>query len=309
MSGGDGNTPPAEAPHGEPPPAAPAGWAAALEAARERVDAALRDHGPPLLIYQMGKVASATLHHSLRAAPELAVFHVHRMSPANIERDRAAYARRGITLSPDNALGLALHERLCGADSDGPRSGPPARIVTLVREPIGRNVSAFFQNLDRFVARPDAHATLSTDELREAFVERFPHDEPLTWFDHEWGPVLGLDPWRYPQPRDRGWQHVTVGRWDLVWMRHDLPDADKLRLLQRAWELPGLDAAVEHPVVRNRAADKPYAAAYARFLAQVRLPEALVEAAYASRYATHFLPADERARLRRRWLTGPPAQG
>lgn len=299
MSDGDGNTPRAAA--------LPAEWAAALDAARQRVDAALRDHGPPLLIYQMGKVASATLHHSLRASAELAVFHVHRMAPPNIERDRAAYARRGITLSPDNALGLALHERLCGPDTDGPRTGPPARVVTLVREPVGRNVSAFFQNLDRFVGRPDAHEHLSVDELRDAFIERFPHDEPLTWFDDEWAPVLGLDPWRYPFAHDRGWQRMTVGRWDLVLMRHDLPDADKLRLLQRAWELPGLEAVVEHPVVRNRAADKSYAEAYARFLEQARLPERLVEAAYASRYARHFLRSEERARLARRWVKGLPA--
>lgn len=94
-----------------------------------RADVDLNQSKPlPILIYQMGKVASRTIYKSLLYTPGMQVFHVHRI---------------GKDVHPN------LYERVA-------RFGHPAKIITLVREPISRNISDFFQHLDQYCGTKNA---------------------------------------------------------------------------------------------------------------------------------------------------------
>ena len=92
----------------------------------------------PVLVWQMGKVGSSTIVNSLHQARfDGAVFHVHVLSGALIGRGELfkKAVRQGTVAYLYN---VALRELLCGGNRRW-------KIISLVREPVGRNISAFFQ--------------------------------------------------------------------------------------------------------------------------------------------------------------------
>ncbi|MGH7443871.1 MAG: putative capsular polysaccharide synthesis family protein [Longimicrobiales bacterium] len=231
--------------------------------------------------------------------PELAVFKTHRMNPERI----ASYYRERRRLGEVEPyryvddLGLALHDEII-------RRHIPVRIVTLVREPIARNVSAYFHILEVLWQRSDAYSALSTEELTRGFLERGRHIVPLEWFDQEFRPVTDLDVYSTPFPAAAGCLRLRAGPHDVLVLRADLDDAAKA---QRLAEWLGLE---DFELMRmNEAGRKHYAGTYAAAIRQMRLPPSYVDEMLESRYARHFFSAAELMQLRAQWVAEEHAGG
>jgi hypothetical protein len=235
----------------------------------------------PVIVYQMAKVGSSAIVEALRREP-LPLFHVHRMSAEHLERMRAERRARGWLVPPiqrHDRVGLALNAKIIAA-------GRPAKIVTLVRDPIARNLSSYFEHLDAIWNVRDAHAVIPLDELCSGFVERFLHDEPLTWFDDEMLPVLGVDVYEHPFPADG---HTTIG--DILILRSELPDDVKRSALSSF-----LSRAIA-PLRRvNETRDTAKGAVYEQFRRALRIPDDYVARMRSSRYYQHFYGARPVAR-------------
>lgn len=243
----------------------------------------------PVLVYQMGKVASTSIYVSLKESTDLDVFHAHRLNPENIARVREEHLQRG-DVPPDDTRGLYLYKRLIK-----PRR-KSIRIITLIREPVGRNISAFFQNLESFERMKGAHSALEVEELVRDFIHKYNHDVPLTWFDEELRAATGIDVYQHPFPHEKGYQRIDEPPFHVLIMRHDLDDGEKSA---RIAEFLGLDSF--HITRVNISADKEYAETYQAFLASIQLPEDYVDRMLSSRYARHFYSPEEREALSQRW--------
>lgn len=242
-----------------------------------------------VLVYQMGKVASTSVFHSLLDLPGCQAYHVHRMAPDNIARMRQAYLDRGMP-PLDDRLGRQLYQRLV-------LPGRPASVISLVREPISRNISAFFQGLDGYAGQRDAHRHLDTDALIDCFFSRYLHSIPVEWFDREMKASLGIDVFDSPFPRAQGHQQLASGPYRLLLMRHDLDDEVKERAVA---EFLGRDDFRLRRV--NEASAKGYAEAYRAFRERIRVPAEYADGLLGSRYARHFYDAEALAAFRRRWV-------
>ncbi len=241
-------------------------------------------------VYQMGKVASSSVYRSLRQIPRLEVHHAHRINPENIRRVQESHRRRGMAES-DDRVGAELHRQLTSG-----KAGRDIRIITLIREPVGRNVSAFFQNLDVFEKTDAAHRKLKLPQLIADFIDQYDHDTPLDWFDREMKPVTGIDVFTHPFDRKQGWQEIHSGMFHLLILRHDLHDELKQERIAAFLGIPPFRL-----LRMNEGSGKAYSQAYRDFLDQVTLPEEYVEGMLESRYAQHFFSDEERRRLRARW--------
>ena len=137
----------------------------------------------PIIVHQMAKVGSASIERAIRARlPDRAVFHTHRLNP-DWWLTRSGGSRLSARISRDGFQGFQL--------------------VTPIREPIGRNISALFENFDEFF---DGDAeNMSASEAIATFVERYSHGEPLTWFDQETKAVFGIDVYETPFDHERGY--------------------------------------------------------------------------------------------------------
>lgn len=247
---------------------------------------------PLVLVYQMGKVASSSITQALLQVEDLHVFQVHPMSPDGLRHARDATRRRAP--STDDlvmyALGRALYRGII-------KAGRRAKIITLVREPIDRNISFYFQNLDFLWSTADAHKKVGLGRLLEEFLDRFDHDETLGWFDYEFKAALGVDLYAHEFPHDLGHLRLDAGRHEILVLRSDLEDAAKAGCLA---EFLGVEGVTLAPA--NAAAQKPYADTYREFRRRLRLPERYVNHMLDSKYARHFFSPGERDVLRSRWL-------
>ena len=253
----------------------------------------------PVLIYTAPKVASTAVTNALQAAGQT-VFHVHMISAASMRSLREAMRRRGLARMKWDALGLEDIGKALAAELIEPRH--PARIVSLVRDPVARNISFYFETLDVLWQTERAHKHVSVERLLAEFHERFRHERGIDWFDNEFKPVLGLDVYEHPFPHDRGYQRIDSGPYEVLIMRHDLDDRVKEKCLA---ELVGLDTVSLTP--KNVSAQKPYADVYREFLRRVELPEDYVDRLLGSKYARHFYAPEELARFRARWVKGSAA--
>lgn len=237
----------------------------------------------PIIVYQMGKVGSSSVQESLHRCGYKPVYHLHRMNPAHIQRIRAEYAQKNQP-PPDDSLGEKLYAEII-------QSRRPAHFITLVREPIGRNISAYFQNLTRFSA-----SSVSIDAQIDAFLRDYPHDVPLTWFDDEVKPVLGIDVYSEIFPLEKGWIRFQNGPFELLLLRIELEDALKEKVIRDFIQRPDFKL-----INANAAESKEYADRYREFTHTIRLPESYIEKMCSAKYTRHFYSADEIEKIRAKW--------
>lgn len=269
-----------------------------------------RRREPPVLVYQMGKVGSETVAGSLEAAGLMGrVYHVHFLSDAGVRWATDVYRARWQPGVSATHLWESLHlrRRLHEATPES-----PWKVVTLMRDPVARNLSSFFQvgdlqfglDWDELLPRRDEPGIV--DELTARFLDEFDeHDRPLRWFDDELAPVFGVDVLDAPSPASSGWARHRAGRADLLIL--------KLEGLQDVGPraLGDLVGAPEVPLVdRNVAEGKAYGELYRRFVAEAVLPAPYLDRMYDHPVTQHFYTPSELDAFRRRWLRqAGPAPG
>jgi hypothetical protein len=246
----------------------------------------------PVVVYQMAKVGSSAVVHAL-VRSRLPVFHVHRIHPANIERVRARRRELGWRDYPR----VARHEQMARQIRERVlATRKPARFITLVKDPIARNLSSYFEHLDAIWGVDDAHEKVPLQDLCDGFATRYPHEEPLNWFDHEVLPVLGIDVYTQPFPAEG---HVVLRSplYELLVVKSEIPDETKRDAIANF--LGGRVAAIGRA---NRTEATAKGKVYKEFMRRVELSAAHVEEMLGARYTAHFYDPAEREALRQRYL-------
>jgi hypothetical protein len=180
--------------------------------------------------------------------------------------------------------------------------GKKWKIITLVRDPIARNISSFFQLIDdeyEFDYRKKARS-MSTDELVEEliqfFLERHDHDVPLTWYDVELKPIFAIDVFATEFPKSRGYQIYHGENADVLLIR--LEDLDRCAAVALK-EFLGIESF--KLMNTNISTDKYYADAYREFIRKVHLPPDYIDRMYTSKFVRHFYSDEEIDLFRARW--------
>lgn len=241
----------------------------------------------PVLVYQMAKVGSSAVVDALAQHP-LPVFHVHRVNPENLIRLREERRRLGWEVGPippHDELGMRLHRRVFSR-------GRRARVVTLVRDPIARNLSSYFEHLDAIWHTTDAHQSIPIEDLCRGFVERFFHTEPLTWFENEMLPVLGIDVYVQPFPEE-GHAVIRDGRAEVLILKSESSDEAKSAALSRFLGIDGITVRRS-----NETQSKAKGETFRRFRQTLRLSHAYIDEMLSARYTRHFYSEAERRELR-----------
>lgn len=244
----------------------------------------------PVIIHQMAKVGSTAVFAAVSDSG-LPVWQVHRMDAVHLKRMRAqrrAYGWADMPVPPHDLLGLRIRRKLLDR-------GGRAQLITLVRDPIARNLSSYFEHLDTIWHTTDAHVQVPMEGLIRGFHERFPHDEPLTWFDDEMLAATGIDVYASPFP---AMGHVTLrrGKLDLIILKNELSDSIKTAALRDF-----LGQREMHLRSANRTADKAKGAVYRRFVETIRFDPAFVDRMLDSRYTRHFYSPQEIEAMRQRY--------
>ena len=264
--------------------------------ARQAV-AALDLARPPILVYQMAKVGSATVTRTLEAIGlDRDIHHLHFMMPDRLEAAREEHAAGDGVLPYDWCLGQRLGERLRKAPS-----GVQVPVVTLVRDPIARFVSGIYQL--PWLAKPGIAEgeRLSADDAL-AFLEReAARDDvwlgPERWFDRELREMFGIDVFALPFAKTHGYAFYRSSRARVLLLRMEDLDDTLGPALAEFLELPEPPKLIR----RNERRRSEDGDAYAEVLERFRLPRETVERIYTSRLPRHFYDDATLRRFTERW--------
>ncbi|QEY32769.1 hypothetical protein EVJ50_11560 [Synechococcus sp. RSCCF101] len=238
-----------------------------------------------VLVYQLGKVGSSTVAATLRARlTNSLVVQAHYLSEA--------FKQRAAGKAP-YTWALRQIERVERFRSRHPDS--PVRIITLVREPISRDLSNLFQNPQIYLGEGRELADASVDELIQLCLKRERHDYTLGWFDSEFKPYTGIDVYEHPFDTQRGYSSIHTAGTDVLIIRMETLDQCCRPALA---DFLGVD--VGDLIQTNITAEKPHAELARQVREQISYPRPMLRKLYASKYAKHFY-GDQTEDLIARW--------
>jgi hypothetical protein len=253
---------------------------------------------PPVVIYQMGKVGSQTVYRTLRAArlPN-PVYHVHWLSPDSISDVEERYRNSGTGIMPRHLITSRILRRRLDRD-------PQASwfIITLVRDPVARTISEFFELVRIFypeliTSDGSVHADRAIEVLQRAF-ENFDEstDRACTWFDRELKAVFGIDVFTHPFGQQGGYSFIRDRDVQVLVLR--LEDLDRnIMTLARFLSL----SEPLHMVRANLSTTKEIASAHRFVLDNLCIPKPVCARIYSSRYAEHFYTGSMRSAWVQQW--------
>lgn len=280
-----------------------------------------------LCVHQIGKVGSTSVLETLQhLLPREKIYQTHvlheRAVLGSVRQWVDEFRKAQRPRPPRNLLASVELSRRLAAE-------PPAEdwyLLSLVREPISRNISDFFENLRRVwvhhlppAARDACLAILKSRETLPAetirpmaaelvslFQRGYPRQMIDAWFDREIWEGFGIDIFDRPFSRQEGYQIYRRENVHLLVFRlEDLASAfaPGIRewLAGSPWE-SALAAAGSLELQRaNEAGKKNYAALHAAFRELLTLDDELLRTEYGSRASRHFYSDEELARFSNAW--------
>jgi len=193
-------------------------------------------------------------------------------------------------------------------------NGEKWKIVTLVRDPIARNISDFFEHIELVPSEVDQQQKLRSieydfeititnnnlDELIEIFFKKYKHDIAMGYFDRELKGTFNIDLFASEFPTVKGYKVYRGKEVDVLLIRlEDLDDCFTEAIKEF------LDIEDIPLVNKNVSQQKDYADIYQMFKDAICLPESYLDQMYSSKFARHFYSETELVRFRAKWSREP----
>ncbi len=256
-----------------------------------------RFRSPPILIYQMGKVGSAAIKKSLTQYKlGRSVYHVHNLVHYQAIKDLKWHLNKSGTSRRYDGLWSSLY-----LSKQVARPMPfKWTIITFVREPVGRNLSGFFQVMDRL--HPEflterSHSETNIDEILKSFlVDNTHHSVPLHWFDNQLKTVFGIDVFKLPFNHQKGYQIYENEKAKALLIRLENLDDCAQQALEDFLAIKNFKL-----LSKNVGNAKNYKNLYKHVIKEIKLPEDYLNSLYDSKYANHFYTKEEISMFRKKW--------
>ncbi|XQW85912.1 putative capsular polysaccharide synthesis family protein [Thalassotalea piscium] len=238
-----------------------------------------------VFIYQMGKVGSTSLENAIPQG-----IHIHAFYSKNntCPIRQAALSKLGIKrffYILEREIMQYLLRRVF-------KKRKSTKIITIVRDPIARNMSMFFHDLDAYLFSVHSNfmntrrAPLPTRSqpkslLTKVFNEAFDHDYPLNWFDNEFKPMTNIDVFSKPFKREQGYSLFESDTLSVLLM-----STEKLaQLTPVISDFLGYNVMVSK---ENSAQSKWYSDIYSDFKVHYTMPVDIENRIKSSKYFKHF---------------------
>jgi glycosyltransferase involved in cell wall biosynthesis len=251
----------------------------------------------PIVIYQMGKVGSKTIQASLEKLnlPNK-IYHTHFLSWSNIKQIEDHYSSiPGTNVRLDHCKDIR-------SLIDSTAGNIRWKIITLVRDPVTRDISDVFENIKRdlpHVTNVDPESAFNdiSSHILKTFADfNESTDYACTWFDKEIKDVFNFDIYANDFNKSTGYQIYRVQDADILLIRLE----DLSRCCHDAFrEFLGVP---DFSMVKDNVGEKKwYQGLYRRVLDSISIPDSDLERIYKSRYCRHFYTGDEINHFKKKW--------
>jgi len=260
-----------------------------------------------IVIYQMGKVGSTTIWRGLEnIGLEAPIYHVHRMNTEVVEKE-LQWAKKHF-LSLRQIYPEVLHAVHLRAQLEGQYPPSSWKVITLVRDPIARTLSTFFQlfenKINAGVISKNQFEGSAKDRLleellakfRKKYIENPSRRHPYTWFQDELKANIGCDLFLEPDIRHRSYHICHAGQTSVLLLKLESLNDCYAAAFREFLGIDGLDLNPENVRSQKLCGDL-----YRDFLAEIQLPTSYLDRIYRSDLVTHFYSDAEIEQFYRRW--------
>ncbi len=232
----------------------------------------------PIIVYQMGKVGSMSIYNSLKEQYQGTVLHRHVLNTVDDWQDGFLFQ-------------LVVEK------------GLPLRLISLMRDPVGRDISAFFQNFEVITGIKPQDSKYAQSELNTIYFTspKMDHDVPVTWFNDNIKKHFGIDIYAEPFNKEEGWAMFKKGNIELLLLKAEISDVKKAALVKDFTGIKGFKLTAS-----NIGEDKDYATMYTSFKKEIQFPHGYLDKLYTSAEIRYFYTEDEIKGMREKWKTNRP---
>lgn len=253
-----------------------------------------------ILIYQMGKVGSTSLESSLEKE-EKSFFHIHAyFSPMTYEM-----FKKFRTIKYFYPLLKRCYFHMTGIIKLFliKNNKNNVKIISIVREPISRNLSMFFQDIQY----PAVELTIIKDNrfedntnlpaLERLFYNKLNHTYGIDWFENEMKRSFGIDVYKYNFDKEKGFSIIKQGKVDLMLIKME--------------QMNNLEVEIGHFLniknfkltTENTGEKKWYGSVYNKFRYNFKPKEDYINILYNTKFMRHFYTEDEIIQFKNKWLS------
>lgn len=245
----------------------------------------------PVVIYQMGKVGSTTIKHTLDAY-SIANYQIHYLGSEALSNIERKHQEKGLKVPQHIARSREVHKKKVLFEDE-------VKVVSLIRDPVSRNVSAFFQNINSYF-NSDELKNVSVKTLIDTFLSKYPHEISISWFDKELKTNIGIDICDFEF--DKGSPYFVIknagGNITLILIKVEASDEDKKKALSELLVLPDNFKLVKG----NIGEEKSYSEIYQQFKAQIKLPNDYLEKMYGSKVIRNIYDDESIHQMKSKWV-------
>lgn len=253
----------------------------------------------PILVFQMGKVGSSSVVKSLKQTlPDTTIHHIHFLH----DLDGIEKAIRESWFNSPAQMAHLDHCRAIRREIDAGDPGTRWKVITLVRDPVGKAVSAFFYNIDLSKAKRGFRWFRKGKVIRDLvqqFMDTVDFNDGSGWFDDQLKPVFGVDVFNEPFPAEQGYHIYETANADVLLLKLEHLNRCAGESFDRFLGLENFTLANT-----NKAEDTSYAAIYGAFKDKLNLSPERLDEIYGARLPRQFYSEQEIQGFRGKWGKG-----
>jgi len=230
----------------------------------------------PILIFTMAKVGSLSVYFSLKKwTKNQAIFHIHSLDEKEV--------KKGIELCFKNKIYPGSKSSVFSINKKIISKGKPYKIISLFRDPLERNISAFFDVFELYTGKKPTNFNGDFKTLKRLYHEKLTHVYPLNWFEKQFFEGTKINVYDECFDKEKGFQIIDKNNVEVLLINSNMDNNQKEYLIAVFCNLKNFK--LEN---RNISSEKEYAEYYKEFKKKMSFSTAYLNQLYGSKYAQHF---------------------
>lgn len=243
----------------------------------------------PVLVFTMAKVGSLSIYQSIRKYSTIPSFHIHSLDEDEVRAGDQLCFDHGIY--PDSRSPVSLINKTVITPQK------PYKIISIFRNPLERNISAFFDAFEFHVGMLPSKYKGSIEELKTLFYEKLNHTYAINWYENHFLKGTGVNVYDRPFDTEKQYTVYTHGSIEILLMDSRLVDTEKEKIVQEFCGIP--DFKLTNLNVTDQ---MKHASLYAAFKNELRFDSEYLDQQLNSRFFSHFFTKEDKDVLHEKWL-------
>ena len=170
-------------------------------------------------------------------------------------------------------------------------------VIVFVRDPMARNLSAFFQRIRKWTSKKPEH--MSAREIQKDFIKNYDITLSDQWFKRELFTFFDLDIYKYKFPKEDGYRIYNSGKHKILIMKLEFAKYKLAKALKEFLNIS--DILMEKKgAYMDRKVGKDFIKKY-QDIKSMSFPDSFVEKNYNLNYSKHFYSKKEIEMFKLKW--------